>query len=308
MVDITPIDDEEAASIHALWVDAGRNATALSRELGRSQDWVIRRIKRHQRNMEQRKAPDYPQANSRVLCISDMHAPFHHPDTLDFLRALNDKYRFDRIVNLGDEIDHHGLSYHDHDPDLPSAGHEHARAQDVMSELEALFPVMDIMDSNHGSLLYRKAITHGIPRLLLAEYRDALFAKKNDKGQFYRPAGRGDGWNWHNTLTITLPDGKRCTFAHGRSKSTKVNVQKAGTCYVQGHHHTVCDIVYHSTPDFLNWGMTLGCSINDDSPAFRYNAGSIERPIVCHGGIIDSHPLLFPMVLAKGRKWTGFVP
>ena len=60
--------------------------------------------------------------NSRVLLISDMHIPYHHPDTLEFLQYLKDKYKPTRVICLGDELDKHALSYHDHDPDLPSAG------------------------------------------------------------------------------------------------------------------------------------------------------------------------------------------
>lgn len=247
-------------------------------------------------------------ANRSVLVISDLHAPFQHPDALRFLAALKEKYQPDRVVCIGDEIDYHALSYHDHDPDLPSAGHELQHAREVMRELERMFPDVDVLDSNHGSLLFRKAITHGIPRLLLVEYRDALFGVKDAKGNLQRPGGAGDGWNWHQTLTLDLPTGNRCTFAHGRSKSARRNVEVAGTCYVQGHHHTSFEIVYHSTPDFLNWSMTVGCLIDDKQPAFRYAAGTIARQIIGCGLIIDGLPRLTPMLLAKGGRWTGFVP
>ena len=57
-----------------------------------------------------------------ILCISDLHIPYHHPQAFDFLKALKKKLNPDLIVNGGDELDKHALSFHDSDPDLPSAG------------------------------------------------------------------------------------------------------------------------------------------------------------------------------------------
>lgn len=32
-----------------------------------------------------------------------MHIPYHHPDTIKFLKAVKKKYKPTRVVNLGDE-------------------------------------------------------------------------------------------------------------------------------------------------------------------------------------------------------------
>jgi hypothetical protein len=39
-----------------------------------------------------------------ILVISDQHAPYHHIDTLDFLKAIKLKYKPDCVVNIGDEM------------------------------------------------------------------------------------------------------------------------------------------------------------------------------------------------------------
>ena len=65
-----------------------------------------------------------------------------------------------------------------------------------IAELKKLFPVMDILESNHGSLVYRKAKTNGIPRHYLKSYNDVL--------------GVDDKWKWHFELTVNLP--KRWRF------------------------------------------------------------------------------------------------
>ena len=94
----------------------------------------------------------------KVMVIGDMHIPYHHKDSMAFLRALKKKYKgFDLVVNIGDELDQHAISMHDSDPDLPSAGDELKLAKTHVKELEKIFPDMTLVDSNHSSLVYRRA-------------------------------------------------------------------------------------------------------------------------------------------------------
>ena len=117
---------------------------------------------------------DKEEDNSRILFISDMHIPYHHPDTITFLKHLKEKYNPTRVICLGDEVDGHALSYHDHDPDLPSAGDELRKALPIIKQVHDIFPVMDIIESNHGSLIWRKAKTNGIPKHYIKSYNDVL--------------------------------------------------------------------------------------------------------------------------------------
>ena len=119
-------------------------------------------------------------ANRRILVISDTHAPYHHKDTIRFLKAIKDEYAPDRIIHIGDEIDNHAMSYHYHSPDLFSAGEELIRAREVIWQIEDMFPKVDVLESNHGSLWYRKAKTHGIPREALKTYEEILKTKKSN--------------------------------------------------------------------------------------------------------------------------------
>ena len=95
-----------------------------------------------------------------ILCISDQHAPYHHPDTLDFLAALKKEYKPDCVVNMGDELDWHSISFHDHHPGLHSPKDELEIAKVFFKELHKMFPKMHVLDSNHGSLVFRKATKH----------------------------------------------------------------------------------------------------------------------------------------------------
>ena len=53
---------------------------------------------------------DREEDNSRILLISDMHIPYHHPDLLAFLQHLKDKYKPTRVICLGDEVDKRAIS------------------------------------------------------------------------------------------------------------------------------------------------------------------------------------------------------
>lgn len=232
--------------------------------------------------------------NSRILCISDLHAPFEHVDTVQFLRAVVKKYRPTRVVLLGDEVDHHAMSFHDSDPDLPSAGEELTRAIRHLRPLYRLFPEADVIDSNHGSMVYRRGKHHGIPRKYLRDYGEILEAPP--------------GWQWHMDLLLDIPGRNQVYFHHGLVKDVMKVVAKRGLCVVQGHYHTEFGIGYLGNPNHLLWGLQVGCSIDGDALAFAYDRTNLGRPIIGHGIIINGLPHLLPMVLDRGGRWVGEVP
>jgi hypothetical protein len=232
--------------------------------------------------------------NKRVLIISDQHFPYNHADIIAFLRAINKKYKPDRVINIGDEVDYHALSFHDSDPDLLSAGDELQTAINRLKPLYKIFPQVDVMESNHGSMVYRKAKHHGIPAKALKTYRDTLEAPK--------------GWKWHKDLTIKLSDGSYCYFCHTKGGDIQRVSQSLGMSVVAGHMHERFEIRYWANSLGLYFGMHVGCLIEDDSLAFAYNKLNLKRPLIGVGIIIDGLPRLLPMVLNKQGRWIGKVP
>ena len=231
--------------------------------------------------------------NERVLVIPDMHMPYCHPDTWKFLSGVNDKYTPDRVICLGDEVDHHALSYHESNPSLDSAGPELEKAIRFLQPLYELFPKVDVLESNHGSLVYRKAQTAGIPKHLIVPYRQQIQAP--------------EGWHWHFDLTITLSNNQRVYFHHGKTKSRDKLSQRQSMNSVQGHFHSEFHIVYWANPTALFWDMHLGCLADQNSMAQAYGRNNLERGIVGCGVILNGHPHLIPMVLKKGGRWDGRV-
>lgn len=229
--------------------------------------------------------------NNRILVISDQHMPYEHPDMFKFLAAIKKQYKPDTIVNIGDEIDNHDLSFHDSDKDLPAAGDELKLAITKLKQLEKLFPTMTLVDSNHGSLAIRKMKHHGIPMKFLATNQ-----------QIY---GVSDKWRWVNELNLKLPNGQNCYFVHGISKNGRQLAAQRGTNTVEGHFHTEFRIDYISNPDNLLWSMQVGCLIDKKSLAFAYDKLNLQRPVLGVGLIVDSLPILIPMKLNRKGRWTG---
>ncbi len=221
--------------------------------------------------------------NSRILFLSDMHIPYHHPNLLNFLQMLKDRYNPTRVICLGDETDKHALSFHDSDPDLMSAGDELRAALPVIAALHEMFPVMDIIDSNHGSMIWRKSKHHGIPRQYIRSYNEVL--------------GVGAGWKWHNDMVIDLPDGQQVYVHHGKTKDALKVSQSMGMSFVCGHFHEDFGIKYWANPNGLYFAMNSGCLIDDESYAFAYNNVNLHRPIIGTSLIIEGVPVLEAMPL-----------
>ena len=233
-------------------------------------------------------------SNQRILLISDLHVPYQHPDTVAFLTAIKKKYKPTRVISVGDEVDKHAMSFHDSDPDLSSAGDELEAAIEGLQPIYKLFPKMDLVDSNHGSMVYRKGKHHGIPRKYLRDYGDILDAPK--------------GWKWSHELLINIPGGNQLLVVHGISKDVMKVVAQRGVCVAQGHYHSEFRIGYLGNPNHLLFGINVGCSIDSKSLAFAYDKLNLARPVVGHGIIINGLPHLLPMVLNSKGRWNKVIP
>ncbi|QBJ01039.1 hypothetical protein [Aeromonas phage MJG] len=229
-----------------------------------------------------------------ILVIPDQHAPYVHPDALEFLIAVAAKYKPDTVINLGDETDHHALSYHDSDPDLDSAGVELTKARVFLGALERAFPKMRLCHSNHGSMLHRKAKTHGIPADMIRTYREVLF-----------PDGAGQGWDWKFEHRLTLPNGDDVLFRH-QASGDKLGAAAHERCnLVLGHEHGKFLIESASNGHNVYWAMQSGCLIDTESRAYAYGQLFKNKPVIGCSVIVDSLPQLVPMRLDSKGRWTG---
>lgn len=223
-----------------------------------------------------------------LLVISDMHHPYSHPDTLPFLTALKQKYKFDKVVCIGDEIDNHAISFHDSNPDLPSAGEELKQAITSLQPLYKLFPEVIVVESNHGSLVYRKALANGLPQAVFKSYNEILQAPK--------------GWKWVFDTIVDTELGP-IYLCHGKTSSPGKLASQYGMSSIQGHFHEKAQITYISTPEKLMFDAHTGCLADDKSLALGYNKVNPKRPIVSVIIVINGIPQIVPMVLNRKGKW-----
>lgn len=229
--------------------------------------------------------------NSRILLVPDLHMPYCHGDTWKFLEAIKKKYKPDRVILLGDEIDHHALSYHESDPDLDSAGPELEKAINLLKPIYKMFPVADVLESNHGSLVYRKAKSAGIPRRALRSYRDTLEAPKT--------------WVWHFDLRLQMSNGQMLYLHHGKTGRQGALSLKESCCTAQGHFHSKFHATYWRNSSGLYWDLHGGCLVDHDSLAFAYGKNTMEKGIVGAWMVLNGHPLPVPMALKGNGRWTG---
>lgn len=228
---------------------------------------------------------------SNVVCvIGDLHAPYMHEDAVRFLIAIKAKYRPNSVVFMGDEVDAHATSYHEHDPDLASAGDELKAAIKQLQPLYKLFPNATVLESNHGSLVYRKALTAGIPSAVLKGYRDILQAP--------------GGWTWKYDHTVKTALGP-VYFHHGKSGTQEKLSKNLAMSACQGHFHNKFYVSYWSSPNGLYWDANAGCLVDNKSRAMAYGKNNLQKPIVGCLLIINGIPQLIPMVLSKNGRWTG---
>ena len=227
--------------------------------------------------------------HKKILVISDLHIPYHHKDSFSFLKAIKKEYKPDFVVNIGDMLDFHAINMHTHDPDLYSPGQELKVAKEYVAELENIFPEVIEVDSNHSSLVYRRALKYGMSRQFLKDYGDFLGTKK---------------WKWVDDLTLPMSNGQRCFFTHGRAADVLKVSQTMGMSAVQGHYHTKFTIQWWANPDNLFFGMNVGCLINQKSMAFNYAKNFKTRFILGCGIIINGIPRLLPMILNNNGNWN----
>ena len=181
----------------------------------------------------------------KILVISDTHFPYHHQDTFRFLEKLNKAYKPDCVVHIGDEMDWHSINVsHVINPDLPAPADELLAGQSLCGQLEKIFPSMWLLESNHGSMVLRRAMAKGMSKFFIKDYNEILDVSQK--------------WKWTERLILESDKG-RIVFAHQFCKDIAKAVRETSMSCVQGHFHTISEIKYAGNDFHLNWGMSVGC-------------------------------------------------
>lgn len=231
--------------------------------------------------------------NSTLLIIPDIQSPFEHQDIIPFLREVNKQIKPTRVIQGGDLYDFHCFSDYAKNPNLPGTQEEIAQLKQFIKDLGKLFPVMDILDSNHGNRIRRKANNAGIPDSFLMDEMSIV--------------GAPVGWKLHKRLFVKTNHGNEILFVHNYS-SNVLNSSKDMACsLVQFHYHSKYETHYWSNGNKMFFATTAGCLIDTESGAFSYNATQSKRP--CLGVVVirGMSVMHIPLLTNKKNRWVGII-
>ena len=219
-----------------------------------------------------------------ILVISDTHLPFEVAGYLDFCLKIKKRCKCKTVVHIGDLVDNHSISYHEHDPDGWSPTDEMKEADKHLKNWFKAFPKVYICRGNHDRMVDRKGKTVGLPKRCFKPFRLIW--------------NLPDGWKDKFTFTIN-----NVVFQHGTGYSGDTAHLKAAynnrQSTVIGHTHAQCAVGYLANEKDCVFGMNVGCGIRRKTYAFEYGRDFKKKPIVSCGIVTDNGRFaqVFPMAL-----------
>jgi len=222
-----------------------------------------------------------------TLVIGDTHIPFEHRDYLDFCKRIHKAFNCQRVVHIGDLVDNHAISYHEHDPDGWSPEDEMREADKHLKEWFKAFPKVYMCRGNHDRLVDRKGKTVGLPTRCFASFRT----------MWNLPDGWKDDFQFIlDDVLYTHGDGYSGDFCHLKAAlDNRMNV-------VIGHIHHAFGVAYSANNQDIIMGVSVGCGLDRKKYAFDYGRVFKRKPIL--GCAVISHSdkgtnaTVYPMKMA----------
>ena len=205
-------------------------------------------------------------AQTRVLAIGDIHAPFELEDYLKHCKETYENYNCNKVVFIGDIIDNHYSSYHETDADGLGGLDELELAIERIAKWYKAFPNADITIGNHDRIIMRKAQTSNIPTRWIKEYKDVLNTP-----------------NWNFTDRVVYDN---VQYIHGEGGTAHAKCRADMMSTVQGHLHTQCYVQHFVGQNYKIFGMQIGCGIDHDNYAMGY-AKRGKKPAIACGVVIN---------------------
>jgi hypothetical protein len=222
-------------------------------------------------------------SNNNTLIIGDLHEPFVLDGYLEHCIKTRDKFNCNKIVFIGDLLDNHAVSAHEHDPDGRSPYDEYELGIQRLKRWYTAFPVAKVCIGNHDARPMRRLFSSGLPSFWLKSLEQLLEAPK------------GYDFALHHEIDgVFYTHGTGVSGDAGAMKIASQNRQSA----VIGHLHSVSNIKYSASYKDLIFAMTVGCGIDHKQYAFAYGKDNVAKPIISCGVVLGgSVPVLVPMEL-----------
>ena len=220
-----------------------------------------------------------------VLIVGDIHAPFEHPQYLEFCKEIQSRCKTHRTVIIGDLVDNHSISYHEKDQEAWSPLQEMEETDKHLAKWFKAFPKdVYLCRGNHDALADRKGKTIGLPKRCFRQYRDIWSLPKGWKDDFE--------WEFDGVL-----------YKHGTGMSGKyahiLAAERARQSTVIGHTHSSLAVDYLASSKDCIFGANVGCGIDHHRYAFAYGKDFPRKPILGCGVVTDKGRFcqVFPMKL-----------
>ena len=219
-----------------------------------------------------------------VIIIADTHFPFEHKHYLEFCKQIQTRCKCGTVVHIGDLVDNHSISYHEHDPNGMSAEEEMSKADVKIEDWVKAFPKLKLCRGNHDCLVDRKGKTAGLPKRAFKPFREMWKLKKG----------------WEDDFEFVI-DG--VLYKHGTGVSGKyshvTSAERSRQSTVVGHTHSSGGVEYLASSRDCIFGMNVGCGIDRKAYAFAYGKDFPRKPILGAGVVTDKGRFaqFFPMDL-----------
>lgn len=215
---------------------------------------------------------------ANVLVIPDVHFPYHHKRTFDFLEETASKWKCSQVVSVGDMFDMHRTGRHLPEPESYSMKDEIAFAKVAVKQLSSIFPRMKICYGNHDLRAFKAVKEKGITSEMLKPISD-LFACPKE-------------WEFGYEF---LKDGVIYFHGDGYSgiKGALDAAMKKRSSVVIGHLHSFGGVHYHNNGYNRIFGLNSGCLIDDKMPAFSYASTAKDRPTLGCGVVVEGREAYF---------------
>lgn len=207
------------------------------------------------------------------MIIADTHIPFELPNYLDFCLDIQKRVKCGTVIHVGDLVDNHSISYHEHDPDGKSPNDEMTEADKHLKDWFKAFPVLKLCRGNHDRMVDRKSKTVGLPTRVFRPFREI----------WNLPRGWQDDFSWEIDGVI-YQHGTGYSGDNAHLKAAYNNRQST----VIGHTHSQAAIGFLANEKDCIFGMNVGSGINRKDYAFAYERDFKKKPILSCGVVTDN--------------------
>lgn len=205
---------------------------------------------------------------NNVIFLPDLHAPFIKDGVLEFCKEQQLRYNCGKVIFAGDIIDGHAWSYHEHDPDGMSVGHEIGAAIQQLQPWYKAFPEAISCMGNHDLLIQRKARTIGLSKHFIKGFGEVI--------------GAPSSWKF-----VLEHKQDNVLYKHGNVGDAFKVAKESRMSTCQGHFHAKTFVQWSVSERDSIFGMQVGWGADRHAYAFDYGKPFAAKPIISLGLILD---------------------